>query len=466
MANKNRPPVVVILGHVDHGKTTLLDYLRKSHVAAREAGGITQHIRSFQLTLPDSSSVTFIDTPGHAAFAQMRSRGSRVADIAILVVAADDGVMPQTRESIQFIKQAGVPFIVAINKIDLSSADPDRVKTQLTESDVVVEDYGGNVPVVGISAKTGQGIPDLLELINLLAQLAPPQADPEGELEAWVLESRLDPQRGPMAVVIVKNGTLSAGQSLYQTASIGKARALIGSDGQPVKTALPSMPVEILGLSQIPAIGSQISSHPVFAAPVATPLAVKASGTVNVVLRADVAGSLEAILAALDPQVNVLSAGTGDVTENDIYLARASKARIIGFNVRVPNGVAKLAEIEKIPVQSFKIIYELLDALTLAAHPKATEVVLGKCSVLAEFKIGPDRIAGCRCIEGQISKGDMVRVVRENSVLGTSKIKNLQTGKTLIDKVKPGQEFGLTLGPYLDFKTGDTIIAFSTISNL
>lgn len=459
----SRPPIVVILGHVDHGKTTILDYLRKSNVAAREAGGITQTIRSFQLTSGVSHPITFIDTPGHAAFSQMRSRGSRIADIAILVVASNDGVMPQTKESIEFIKKAGIPIIVALNKSDLPTADPNKVKSQLSENGVLVEDYGGDTPSVSVSGKTGNGIPELLEIVDLLSRLNPPQADPDSILEAVVLESRLDPQKGSTAVCIVRNGTLSVGQTIFQESEIGKVRGLIDPDGKPLKTAPPSTPVEIIGLSSIPAIGSTISTTPISPrAPVlsSSNLITNETSLINLVIKADVAGSLEAILASLPPQVTVLSSGTGEVTDTDVALAQTSHAVILAFNCKVSSLVSKLAQTEKVSIRQFKIIYELLDTVNRLISPQTEEIILGKAQVLAEFKMNGDRIAGCRCLEGVMSRSDQVKVVRNEQTLGVSKIKSLHQAKLSIEKVKSGLEFGAILSPYIEFKVGDSIIAF------
>lgn len=459
--SQNRPPIVVILGHVDHGKTSLLDYLRKSNIVAKEAGGITQHIRSFQL-LTSSQPITFIDTPGHAAFAAMRSRGSKIADIAILVVAGNDGIMPQTKQSIQFIKDAQIPFVVAINKSDLPTFDPDRVKTQLTESEIVVEDYGGNVPTVNISAKTGAGITDLLEVLNLMSELNPPTADFSGPFEAVVLESRLDPQKGPLAVVIVKSGTLTVGSNAFQNQDLGKIKALIGSDGQNLKSATPSTPVEIIGLKQVPQVGSSIYSTLHDEISTAKSTKTNLDGELKVIIKADVAGSLEAIIGALPSEISVLSSGTGEVTDTDIDLAKTSGATVVVFNAKVSSNVAKLAEIEKVTIRSYKIIYELLESLEKLLKPHTTEEILGKATISAEFKINGDRIAGSRCTEGSISKGDQIKIMRGDQVVGITKVKNLQSGKLAVEKIKSGSEFGAVFHPYIDFKLQDSIIAFKT----
>jgi translation initiation factor IF-2 len=467
---QNRPPIVVVLGHVDHGKTTLLDYLRNTNIASHEAGGITQATRSFQLDTSKilknksqtSQTITFIDTPGHAAFSQMRSRGSKVADIALLVIASDDGVMPQTRQSLEFIQTAGIPFIIVFTKSDLPEANPDRIKTQLTELKVVVEELGGPVSSVSISAKNGTGIPDLLELIYLMAELNPPQADPDGPLELLILESRMDSKKGPMAAVIVKNGSLTTGQSLFQIGPVGKVRAITDSDGHILSSSMPSQPVEILGLSTVLAVGSVISDSPTIPTSVSTPTSHTSTTTVfNLILRADVAGSLEAILSQLSPEINVISATTGDISETDISSAQTTKAKIVGFNVHIPNSVAKLAEVEKVPIYTYNIIYELLDKLEEMLHPKVKELVLGKAVITAEFKINIEKIAGCRCSEGIIKRSDTIRILRGETNLGEIRLKSLKSGKNNIESVKTGQEFGAVFSPFIDFKPGDIIIAYT-----
>lgn len=467
---QNHPPIIVILGHVDHGKTTLLDYLRKSNIAARETGGITQHTRSFQLLssshLELSTPMTFIDTPGHAAFSGMRQRGSSVADIAILVIAATDGVMPQTKESIEFIKTSQVPFVVALTKSDLPTADPDRVKTQLTESEIVVEDFGGNVPAVSISAKTGAGIPDLLEVLNLMSGLTPPQADPDAQLDLRVLESRLDSKKGPLAIVVVKNGTLKVGQSLFQTESIGKVRALIDPEGRAIPEALPSQPVEILGLSAVPEVGSTIGSQPINTSP-SFPSPNQGEGRkgevseggLALIIKTDVAGSLEAILKNIPPQFAVLSTGTGDITENDIFAAVASKAKVLGFNLKVNSHILKLAEVEKVTLKTFDIIYELFEYLDELLDSQKAPPIIGRAKILADFKINSDRIAGCRCTEGYFDKTLQIQIHRDGALINTTKIKSLHHGKTIIEKVKINDEFGAVFSPYVDFKVGDDIMA-------
>ncbi len=450
---KNRPPIVVILGHVDHGKTTLLDFLRKSNITASEAGGITQSTRAFQ-----TGGCTFIDTPGHAAFSGMRKRGHNLADIAILLVAADDGVMPQTKECINLLLESTANFIVAVNKCDLPTADVNKVFAQLAENQVFVEGFGGNVPVVQISAKTGKGVPELLEMINLLSSLTPPQADPNGSLEVIVLESRLDVRKGPMAMAIVKNGTLVRGTTLFTDHEVGKAKALS------IDPAGPSAPVEILGLSEVIPVGQSVFSQKTETRAHVQKTSAKVRGVIKIILKTDVLGSLEAILESLDSQVEVIISGTGDVSESDILTAAPINIPIIGFNVKASNSVLKLAETEKVNIKIFDIIYELLDYVDVilqnTLNPHAHEKILGEAEVLAEFKIDGVRVLGCKCLLGQITKADSLHIKRGEEILMDGRFKSIRLGKTDSQSVKSGQEFGGILSSNIDFKTGDRIIAF------
>lgn len=455
----SRPPIVVILGHVDHGKTSLLDALRKTDVAASEAGGITQSTRAFQVQVADFGPVTFIDTPGHEAFSQMRSRGGHIADIALLIVSGSDGVMPQTKESIATIAAAGIPFIVVATKADLPEFNLDKVKTQLAENGVLVEGFGGDVPQVSVSAKTGKGLDELLEVIQLVTQLHPLTASSDISTEAVVLESSRDAKRGASALVIIKNGTLAMGQSLYIGAKEwGKVKGLTNTSGERVNTAPVSTPVEILGLSEIPPVGSVISSlaqADKSSTPAGMDFATKGEG-LRVIFKADVGGSLEAILASLPKDIVVVASSSGDVSESDVLLAQSTKAMIVGFNVKVPTSVAKLAEIDKVKVVTANIIYELLDQMEQLAHPKDTDVVTGQAQILAEFKIDANRVAGCKCVSGEIKRSDFVKIGDKEV-----RVKSLRIGKNEVDAVKLGQEFGAIFSPAIDFKIGDTITAFT-----
>ncbi|KKU95386.1 MAG: Translation initiation factor IF-2 [Candidatus Gottesmanbacteria bacterium GW2011_GWA1_48_13] len=445
-----RPPIVVILGHVDHGKTSLLDALRKTNIATREAGGITQSTRAFQLQSP--VTVTFIDTPGHAAFSAMRTRGGQIADIAILVVSAVDGVMPQTKESITTIKEAGIPMIVAINKMDLPGASADTIKAQLTENEVLVEGYGGDVPTVPISAKTGSGLPELLEMISLVSSLQSLVSDPSGPLECVILESHLDARRGPIATGIVKNGTLKTGQELFLDKPVGKAKALS------VDPAPPSTPVEILGLTSVVPVGSLLTSTIQHQDPTSNFKRPPSNHTIlNVILKADVLGSLEAITFSLPAEVNLVSSSTGEVLESDVLSAASTNSQIIAFNVKVPASSAKLADVDKVKIHTFNIIYELLDALDKLVHPQSLETIVGEAQIIAEFKIDALRVAGCKCTSGEISKSNTIKIGDKQA-----RIKSLKMGKTEVEKVKTGQEFGAVFAPPVDFKIGENIIAVIT----
>jgi len=447
----NRPPIVVILGHVDHGKTTLLDALRQTDTASSEAGGITQTTRAFS-----ASGITFIDTPGHEAFFQMRARGGQIADMAMLVVSGTDGVMPQTKESIATIKAAGIPTIVVVTKADLPEFNVDKIKAQLAENGVLVEGYGGDVPLVPVSAKIGQGLTELVEIISLVSQLHPSLADAGGSLEVVVLESLMDTKRGPQAVVIVKNGTLVLGQSLYLgDRLVGKVRAMTATSGERVIEALPATPVEVVGVTEVLSVGTVVTSQPGQPIVVAsiTPRPIKSEGF-KLILKADVAGSVEAVRAALPAGVAVVLASTGDISESDVILAQSTDSVVVGFNVRIPTSVAKLAEIDKVKIYTAQIIYDLLDKINLLVHPLEIEKIVGKASVVAEFKIDGQHVAGCKCIEGEIRKTSQIRWGEK-----TIRIKSLRLGKIEAESVKVGQEFGAIFSPVVDFKIGDTIIA-------
>ena len=457
MANLGRPPVITVLGHVDHGKTSLLDRIRKADVAARELGGITQAIGAYQID-HQGRKLTFIDTPGHAAFSAMRARGGKVADVAILVVAADDGVMPQTKESIGHIKAAGIPYVVAVNKVDLPAANVLKVKSDLAEAGEYVEGYGGNVPLVEISAKTGQGIDHLLENVLLLAELEELKDTSSQPLTAVVIESQLHPHKGPLATLLVKTGKLTPKDDLFSgSTKIGKVRSLVGAAGENISLALPSTPVQVLGFESAPSVGDLITTLPGQAA---TPVSVVLGRTTSVteikqaavIIKADVAGSLEAILGSLPENVNVISSSVGGVTESDIQLAIGNKAVIICFNVKAAGTVAKLASVEKVKIVSFGIIYELFDCLKelVGQVQKEDQVeVVGEAKVLKTFPFDNQIVYGCLVTSGKIRLGDKV---------AESKVVSLRVGKETVKEAKKDTECGLILEPQLDYKIGDVII--------
>ncbi|MEK7140989.1 MAG: translation initiation factor IF-2 [Patescibacteria group bacterium] len=491
-SSQSRPPIVAVLGHVDHGKTTLLDTIRKSNVAGGEHGGITQHIGAYQIEVRSPKSevlsfITFIDTPGHEAFAKMRGRGATAADIAILVEAADDSVKPQTIESIGQIKNAGIPMIVAINKVDLPTANIERVKSDLAKNGVQVEGFGGDVPFLPVSAKQGTGIHELLDLILLIADMKELTGDPGAPMAAVVVETRLDKGKGMVATVIVNQGTLAVGTTLYDPlGQIAKVRAMGDEHGTPVTRALPAQPVEVLGFTKLPEVGSILTGTtqkaeekiivPEATAPSVLPLVAElpdflkpidreADRIINIILKVDTAGSLEAILASLPKKVIVVQMGVGDITEADVLAAKSTKAILIGFGVAMKSGVVKLADTEKVVYRTYRIIYELLDELKeVVAGLKEVlreERDLGIGSIIAEFPFDGDRIAGTRVSSGRLARGDRIKIMRGDEEVARAKIKTLRHGKDDLTKVDTGHECGVLFDQKLDFTIGDAIIAFT-----
>jgi len=494
-----RPPVVTIMGHVDHGKTSLLDYIRNSRVAAKEAGGITQHIGAYCVDLPNGK-ITFIDTPGHEAFTAMRARGAKVTDVAIIVVAADDGVMPQTVEAIQHAKSAGVAMIVAINKIDKETANPDRVMQELVQHEVVPEEWGGDVPFVKVSAKTGQGVDDLLENILLISEILELKAPYKGPAKGVVLESRLEKGRGPVATVLVQAGTLKKGDMALCGTEYGRVRAMINDLGKQVKEATPSIPVEILGLSGVPAAGDEMLVVPNErkAKEVAeyrkekireeqlkrqqkakleamfNRMGQEDIEEINVILKTDVQGSLEALRESLtklstdEVQVNVVSSGVGAITETDVNLAVATNAIIIGFNVRADATARKLIEQEGVDVHYFSVIYDAVDTIKRAIEgkmaPEFKEEIIGIAEVRDVFrspKFGA--IAGCMVVEGVVRRNNPIRVLRDNTVIFTGELESLRRYKEDVQEVRQGMECGIGVKDYNDVRIGDLIECFDRV---
>lgn len=482
MAEITRPPVVTILGHVDHGKTTLLDFIRKTSVAAKEYGGITQAIGAYQVE-HDGKTITFIDTPGHAAFEKMRARGAQLADIAVLVIAIDDGVMPQTVEAIKHIQSANIPMIVAINKIDLPGIDikvqTEKIKKQLSDNKVLVEEYGGDVPVVLVSAKTGERVSDLLDTINLVAEINELKGDPEKLATGIVIESHLDKFKGPLATVLIRNGTLKKGETISVQGIPAKIRGMFDFAGKPLNSAGPSTPVEILGFSAVPPIGVSFGEE--------TEIVIKEEKEkvlsfidklkeekeklLNVIIKADKQGSLEAIETLIEQMnkeeqhIKIISSATGDIGDSDIELAKATKAIVLGFNVKVSPTASKLAEINNVLLRTYKVIYELSEELEDVVmgilKPGKVEEVFGRAQILAEFPYGKaERIAGCKVIEGTISKGPKVRIIREGEIIGETKIKSLKKAKEETSKVEKGNECGMIFDPLINFQVGDLVESF------
>lgn len=488
-SSAGRPPIVAVLGHVDHGKTTLLDTIRKANVAAREHGGITQHIGAHQVAVGtgdqghETGLITFIDTPGHEAFAKMRSRGATAADIAVLVVAADDSVKPQTIESINQIKAAGIPLIVALNKTDLPTAQPDKVRQDLARHGVQVEGFGGDVPMVPVSGKQGTGIKELLDMIVLVAQMKGLEGKPDAPLEAIVIETRVDKGKGMVASVIIKQGTLKAGDPLFEGATnIAKVRAMNDEYGKGVSAAGPSKPVEVLGFTKLPSVGAilrgqpheeerkqqsnkvtmQQISEPTELPDWLKPVAEQAKEKLNIILKADTAGSIEAITASLSDQVNVVAQAVGDITEADILLAKSAKAFVVGFNVKAGSAIGRLAQQEKVVYRTYAIIYELLDELTEVVSGMAEvltgERELGMGVIIAEFPFDGQRIAGTRVTAGRLAKGDTVRIMRGEEEFIRARIKSIRQGKKEVTKAEEGIECGVLFDKKVDFVLQDAII--------
>jgi translation initiation factor IF-2 len=492
---KSRPPVVTILGHVDHGKTSLLDAIRKENVAAGEAGGITQHIGAYQVE-HKGRTITFLDTPGHAAFTAMRARGAQGADLVVLVVAADDGVMPQTREAIAHAKAARVPIIVAMNKIDKANANPDLVKQQLAELELVPDDWGGSTIVVPVSAKQHVGIDDLLEAINLTAETADIRANPQGKVFGTVIEAELDRSRGVIATLLIQNGTLKNGDVVVAGTAYGKLKALSDFRGKPAYKATPSTPVAVMGLNEIPPAGQpfevtdserkarEIVSQRQEASKQQTTeqkltledlFARFQSGDVmelRLILKADVQGSLEPITKELSNlskegqiAVKILYAETGNIGENDVMLAAASKAIIVGFNVQAEVAARRLADVEGVSIRLYDVIYRLTEdiekALNGMLQPEFTEEVVGRANVLEVFPISKvGKIAGCRVTEGEIRRNAKVRMYRGEDLVYQGEISSLKHEKEDVREVRTGFECGINLKNFHDIEVGDVIECF------
>ena len=489
----SRPPVVTIMGHVDHGKTSLLDYIRSSKVASGEAGGITQHIGAYHVET-DNGIISFLDTPGHAAFTSMRARGAKATDVVIIVVAADDGVMPQTKEAIEHTRASGVPLIIAINKIDKEDADPERVRTELSNFGVISEDWGGEDLFVKVSAKTGEGVPELLESILLVSELLELKARQDGPAQGLVIESRLEKGKGAVSTVLVQQGTLRRGDMLLAGSEYGRIRAMISEDGKPIETAGPSIPVEVMGLSGTPSAGEAVmvmenerkareiaekrhnkERETRFAAQQAAKLdemfAKMRDGeksTLNVLLKADVHGSLEAIKDSLqkistdEVAVKIVASGVGGISETDVSLAQASEAIMMGFNVRADASARRFASEAGIEVRYYSIIYELIDdvrnALSGLLKPELREEMTGLAEVKGVFKgSGFGAIAGCLVTEGVVKRGNPIRVLRNNVVIFEGELESLRRHQDDVQEVRMGTECGIGVKNYDDVQTGDQI---------
>lgn len=481
-SQKKAPPVVVIMGHVDHGKTTLLDYIRKTHVQAGESGGITQHVGAYQARIrPDDSSslITFVDTPGHEAFSKMRSRGAAVADIAILVVAANDGVKPQTKEAITHIKKAGIPFIIAINKCDIEGVVIDKVKAQLAENEIFVEGYGGSITCVEISALKGAGVSQLLEMIELMWELEEEKVEKD-YLQAIVIESYIDAQKGTVANLLVRSGQLKIGQTVYCQDQEAKIRSLVSDSGQNLKIASQSQPVQLLGFKKSLPVGALVTDSKQNVEKIEAELQqnLQAEETVvpedetkklKIVLKADVSGTLEAIRGSLSDEVILVGEGVGDINDSDILLAASTNARIIGFRVKVSKQAQKLAEMEEVKIESFDVIYHLLEELEKKVlrliEPTINEEVLGEAQIIAEFKIKNTHIAGCKVTQGIIRRTGKFRVLREDKIIAEPRVAAMQKDRNEVTEVKTGEEVALVFRPDIKFKIDDKIVCYQVLSD-
>ena len=493
-----RAPVVVVMGHVDHGKTSLLDYIRNAHVASGEAGGITQHIGAYQVMV-NGKPITFLDTPGHEAFTSMRARGAMVTDIAILVVAAEDGIMPQTVESINHAKAAGIPIIVAINKMDKPEANPERIKQQLTEYGLVCEEWGGETIVCPISAKTGMGVDNLLEMLTLTAEVGELKANPNRAAQGTVIEARLDKGRGPVATLLVQNGTLHQGDIIIAGTSVGRVRAMVSDKGQKINSAGPSVPVEITGLSEAPSAGatfnavadeklarelveqrkaeekakanapvSKVSLEDLF-----SQIQAGEMKSLNLIVKADVQGSVEAVKASLEKlsndevRVRVIHGGVGAINESDVMLASTSQAIIVGFNVRPDAAARESAARANVDMRMYRVIYDAINEIEAAMKgmlaPKYREALLGHAEVRQTYKVsGVGTVAGCYVQDGKIQRKDcQVRLVRDGIVIHEGVLASLQRFKDQVKEVASGYECGMTIEKFNDIKEGDIIEAFT-----
>lgn len=460
---KNRQPIVVVLGHVDHGKTTLLDAIRKTNVAAREAGGITQAIGASVIETKDGKKITFIDTPGHAAFSKMRSRGAKVADIAILVVAQDDGVQPQTKEALEIIREAEIPFIVAGTKADVAGVNPEVLKGQLEKEQVFFEGRGGQVPFVSVSARNNVGITELIELIVLMSDVIGISGDSSAKLEAVVIESGKE-KMGPTATVVVRNGSIKVGEIIYAEELECKVRALFDDKGKSIKSVFPGEPAKVVGFSSVPLVGASVSTEPHQSA---KPVNEKKKDLVfrrlsdeeiPVIIKASNAGALEAIIAALPEKVVVVDSGVGEVTTSDIINAKTGNAFVFSFESKIPPEVIKLAEAENIKVEKYEIIYELLESIEEILKKNKIRI-LGNAEILAIFPFNEKKVAGCKVLSGKISKGDAVILKRGEKEIGRARAISLKKQKTEVASVGQSEEFGVILDPQLDFAKGDVIIS-------
>lgn len=482
MAKIIRPPVVVILGHVDHGKTTLLDYVKKTNRAAKEVGGITQSIGGFEAVVPvkgyATNKITFIDTPGHEAFTKLRARGADVADCALLIIDAVDSVMPQTKESIFHIKNAKIPYIVVVNKTDLPGASIDKVKKDLLKEEVLVEGLGGDVPVMPISAKKGEGVAELLEAILVLTSLHEQTFSPEAEMKAYIIESRVE-KGGIAASAIIKDGTLKVGDTVFAGELSAKVRALFTDDGKSVSQVMPSTPFVLYGFSALPEVGIEIGKNKSLVSKKSQEpetqekdmrqmLVDQKKKTLKVIIKADSQGSLDAVLASLlkNESIEIMLSGVGEIAKSDIFLAKVSKAIVIGFGVQAPKAVSELAEQEKVIIKTYSLIYQLLEELTEVSHIMMEKeikekYIKGEAKVMASFIIEKEKIAGIKITKGKVNIKDQIELFRGDRLVGKAEVVSLKHRAKDMNELKKDMEGGILFYPVLDFNIGDVIKSYS-----
>ena len=465
-----RPPIVVVMGHVDHGKTTLLDYIRKSNIAGKEAGGITQSIGAYEIT-HNNQLITFIDTPGHEAFSKMRQRGAKAADLGILVVAGDDSVQNQTKEAFKILEESKTPIIVAINKIDKPSVDVDRVKNDLAQAGILVEGYGGNISWQAISAKTGQGVNELLDLVLLTMELENLEYDPNAFAEGFILESRMDSKKGIIVTGIVKNGKLKTGDEIFASGASGKVKSIENFLGKRIPEAAPSNPILILGFTSLPKVGDNFSTNPNFKDQnlnkiIEQKILSTDEKAINLVLKADASGTLETLSLIINnlpdkDKVNIISEGVGEITDGDIKNASSSNAMIIGFRVKPNRAADALAKVQLVKIISSEIVYELIKTIEDNLKSIGREVILGDLEILAVFgkKGGNKQIIGGKVLSGEIKNNSVLEIRRQDQILGTGRVVNLQKGKEDVKKVEAGSECGLLFGSDVIISIGDHLIA-------
>ncbi|MBU1084908.1 MAG: translation initiation factor IF-2 [Candidatus Beckwithbacteria bacterium] len=485
MLKRNRPPVITVMGHIDHGKTTLLDALRKTKVQEKESGGITQHIGAYQIEYK-GRPLTFIDTPGHAAFAAMRARGAQATDLVILVVDAIESIKPQTKECLEHIKLAKVPFLVAINKMDLPNASPAIVKKDLADAGVAVEGFGGDIVCVPVSAKTGLGLDQLLEMILLSVDMLELKSDDQADFSGIVIESSLDQKRGTTATIIVKTGTLKVSDPIFTKDAFGKVRALFNENNQNLIEVTPGQPALILGFKKVPAVGSIVtsredmvpnsqmfkSSEPEKKKPKGVsssepsedgePEPVKQ--TLRIVLKADTKGTLEAIIQNLGDEITLISSGVGEVSESDVLLAQSTKAKIIAFRVKSATSAIGLADRESVLIKNYPLIHELLDDLQKEIlkmlEPTIDEEELATANIIAEFTVKGSKIAGCEVITGKLIPGSKVHLIRKKQTIADGKIKSINQEKKTVDRAIKGEQCGVSFTTALDFQPKDKLVAY------